>query len=97
MESRSREPEREQESDPEDAIKAYIKSGVHKNDPKKMAEMIRRMKAKSKGPKDMRDDDGAEENTAAKGIFEKYGGGGKKKKGGWRPASKVTNGRVRVV
>ena len=96
MESRNREPEREQESDPEDAIKAYIKSGVHKNDPKKMAEMIRRMKANSKGSKDMRDDV-TEDNTAAKSIFQKYGGGGKKKKGGWRPASKVTNGRVRVV
>ena len=102
MESRGREPEREpqQESaDPADAIKTYLKSGVHKNDPKKIAEMIRRMKSnKGNNNKDQRDDV-AEVDTAAKSIFEKYGGGGgdKKRKGTWRPSAKVGIGRVRII
>ena len=95
IESRGREPEREpqqQESgDPADAIKTYLKSGVHKNDPKKIAEMIRRMKADPGRAAKVNVDDGPEEDSAAKSIFEKYGGGGgkTKKKGAWRPASKV--------
>ena len=102
MESRGREPEREpqqQESaDPADAIKTYLKSGVHKNDPKKIAEMIRRMKSNKGNNKDHRDDV-AEVDTAAKSIFEKYGGGGgdKKRKGTWRPSAKVGIGRVRII
>ena len=91
MEPRSREPEREQpgQVDPSEAIKTYLKSGVHKNDPKKIAEMIRRMKAGQAAPgaapaNGNRDGEG---NSAAKSIFEKYGGGGKKKKGAWRPAA----------
>ena len=97
MESRSREPQREEhqhQTDPSDAIKTYLKSGVHKNDPKKIAEMIRRMKASGKANKagDSRSD--AEGDAAAKSIFEKYGGGGggKKKKGAWRPKPKVRFG-----
>ena len=102
VDSRSREPERSHHhpqeasssSDPSDAIKTYLKSGVHKNDPKKIAEMIRRMKASAgnAGNKAAGGNDDNEENAAAKSIFEKYGGGGageKKRKGAWRPASKV--------
>ena len=100
VDSRSREPERghhpqeASSSDPSDAIKTYLKSGVHKNDPKKIAEMIRRMKASAgkANNKAAGGNDDNEENAAAKSIFEKYGGGGageKKRKGAWRPASKV--------
>ena len=103
VDSRSREPERghhhpqeasSSPSDPSDAIKTYLKSGVHKNDPKKIAEMIRRMKASAGNAnnKAAGGNDDNEENAAAKSIFEKYGGGGageKKRKGAWRPASKV--------
>ena len=102
VDSRSREPERSHHhpqessssSDPSDAIKTYLKSGVHKNDPKKIAEMIRRMKASAgkASNKAAGGNDDNEENAAAKSIFEKYGGGGageKKRKGAWRPASKV--------
>ena len=103
VDSRSREPERSHHhpqeassssSDTSDAIKTYLKSGVHKNDPKKIAEMIRRMKATAgkTSNKAASGNDDNEENAAAKSIFEKYGGGGageKKRKGAWRPASKV--------
>ena len=98
VDSRSREPERSHHpqesssSDPSDAIKTYLKSGVHKNDPKKIAEMIRRMKASGKANKAAGGNDDNEENAAAKSIFEKYGGGGageKKRNGAWRPSSKV--------
>ena len=90
--SRNREPEREQpgQVDPSEAIKTYLKSGVHKNDPKKIAEMIKRMKAgkAASGPAPANGNRGGEGDAAAKSIFEKYGGGGKKKKkGGWRPAA----------
>ena len=97
--SRGREPEQHQQetADPSDAIKTYLKSGVHKNDPKKIAEMIRRMKASSKANEANDNRDDAEEDTAAKSIFEKYGGGGKKKKKGtWRPSSKVGNFELQI-
>ena len=95
-------PEQHQQetADPSDAIKTYLKSGVHKNDPKKIAEMIRRMKASNKANEANDNRDDAEEDTAAKSIFEKYGGGEKKKKkkkkGTWRPSSKVGNFESRI-
>ncbi len=87
--------EEEEEDDVNVAIKRYLQSGMHKNDPKKIAEMVTRLKAKKaaagKG-KSKRPVDDDPEKAAAKSIFEKYGGGKKKdsKKPshkGWRPKS----------
>lgn len=72
----------EEKEDASEAIKRFLESGKHKNDPRKIAETIARIKA-SNGRKGV--DEGKVQG--AKSIAERNGGGKARNSGGWRPQS----------